>query len=197
MGVSIVLVMVPLGCDESAPPAITPTPVQKEFQGNIVVPDSWQGTWHAEVTFLGCESEDIVAVEDIVFDLCSGDSLALSFSNALSNCEGLNDGSQLHAICRNTFLDKGCVIDLTFAISAEQDLGTLSGEGVWVATVRGTCAPLYRGGCEEIMFTATRLSAVPDCESNTLRSGQNMRGNILLINAITARARNQFVGSSR
>jgi len=191
------LLLVPLACDDSAPPTVIPTKIQSEFQGNIVVPDEWEGAWQAEITFLDCENGDIVAVEDIIFDMCPGDSLALSFSNVLSNCEGLNDGSQLHAICRNAFVDNGCVIDLTFAISIEQGLGTMSGEGVWTATVRGNCAPLYGGGCEEIVVVATRLSMPPNCEETVPRSSQRMSQNVLLINAVTARARNQFVGDSR
>ncbi len=139
------------------------------FNGALIVPAAWAGTWQVTMTMRDCTTNAIVGVEDVTSQLCPGDTLVNPFVPIFENCTGTRTGNHLEADCSYNKSVGTCQVTVHVTLKIDVDGNTLSGSGKFETTATPGCgAGLLASDCEKVTITGTRTSSsTAGCDSLT------------------------------
>jgi hypothetical protein len=112
----------------------------------VLLPESWAGTWEITIIYENPATGSVAAVDHITDAVCPLEAFGLALLRSPVSCTGTATDTHLTVDCASQVSASTCSIQGNLQLDVERSGETLAGAGQWSATVTGDCGPLVSGG---------------------------------------------------
>jgi hypothetical protein len=123
---------------------------------DALVPPGWAGQWEWTLTYRDRDTGAVVAVDQVVDDICPDQPLGLALLRQVPDCRSTVSGDDVVVDCASRIQVALCTVDAAFHAALHQDADTIAGSGDWSAALSEGCDPDVVDQGQTIAIAAVR-----------------------------------------
>lgn len=140
-------------------------PKDHDDRGDLLVPESWRGTWEVKVTYRDHETGALVETVTTTGPICPGEPIVPKLTKIFA-CAGEAEKKEMEVLCGAKHSPRpGCNVFVEADLESVRDGDDWRGTGRWNAKVVGNCGHETLG--ENFTVKGKRLSPLAECDQKS------------------------------